>query len=234
MLPSIDSNGEIRSVQTIQGNGTKRFAPGGVKQDTFHVAGGQGLDALARSPAIVIGEGYATVDTLSQALGFPTVAAFDSGNLPNVARLLREKFPNKPIIITGDNDLHLELTEGRNPGKEKSQEAAKLVNGTAIFPIFAPGEQAYPASLNPVTSEKARKNELSDDQNAALAKMKSFTDFNDLATKSAYGMAGVERQVIHLLNRIIEHNLDQIEIKQQQANEEKNGQQQVQRKAMRI
>jgi phage/plasmid primase-like uncharacterized protein len=60
----------------------------------------------------VIGEGYATVDTLSQALGFPTVAAFDSGNLPSVATLLREKFPDKPIIIAGDNDLHQELTDG--------------------------------------------------------------------------------------------------------------------------
>lgn len=234
LLPAIDSNGEIRSVQSIQGNGTKRFATGGAKQDTFQVAGGQGLDALARSPAIVIGEGYATVDTLSQVLGFPTVAAFDSGNLPNVARLLREKFPNKPIIIAGDYDLHLELTEGRNPGKEKAHQAATFVNGTAIFPIFAQGEQTYPATLSPVTPEKARNGELSDDQKKAIAKMKNFTDFNDLATKSAYGITGVERQMINLVNRIIEHNLEQIEIKQQQVYDDKIGQQKVQRKAMRI
>jgi putative DNA primase/helicase len=196
LLPAIDSDGEIRSVQSIQGNGTKRFATGGVKQDTFQVAGGQGLDVLARSPAIVIGEGYATVDTLSQVLGFPTVAAFDSGNLPNFAILLREKFPNKPIIIAGDNDLHLEMTDGRNPGKEKAQEAAKLVNGTAIFPIFAPDEQTYPVTLSPVIPEQAKKSELSEGQKAAIAKMKGFTDFNDLATKSSFGMAGVERQVI--------------------------------------
>lgn len=177
---------------------------------------GQGLDALRQVPAIVIGEGYATLDTLSQALGIPTVAAFDSGNLPNVARLMREKFPDKPIIIAGDNDLHLELTEGRNPDKEKAHEAAKLVNGTAISPVFAPGEQLYPATLNPVTPEKARKDELSEGQKATIVKMKGFTDFNDLATKSAYGMAGVERQVIHLVYRITANNLDQIEIMLQQ------------------
>jgi phage/plasmid primase-like uncharacterized protein len=147
---------------------------------------------------------------------------------------LREKFPNKPIIIAGDNDLHLELTEGRNPGKEKAHQAATLVNGTAIFPIFAQGEQTYPATLSPITPEKARKGELSDDQKTAIAKMKNFTDFNDLATKSAYGMGGVERQVINLVNHIIAHNLEQNEFKQQQAYEEKNGQQQVQRNAMRI
>lgn len=98
-------------MQSIQGNGSKRFIAGGAKRDT-----------------------------LSQALGFPTVAAFDSGNLPGVTRLLRDKFPNKPILIVGDNDLHLELTNGRNPGKEKAQEAAKMVNGIAIFPISTPGE----------------------------------------------------------------------------------------------
>ncbi|ESS71653.1 DNA primase TraC [Methyloglobulus morosus KoM1] len=232
LLPAIDSDGDIRSLQSIQGNGIKRFAPGGEKQNTFHVAGGQGLYALALSPTIIIGEGYATVDTLSQALGFPTIAAFDSGNLPNVARLLREKFPNKPIIIAGDNDLHLELTEGRNPGKEKAHQAATLVNGTAIFPIFAQGEQTYPATLSPVTPEKARKGELSDDQKTAIAKMKNFTDFNDLATKSAYGMGGVEQQVINLVNRIIAHNLEQIEFKHQQTYNDKIEQQHVKRRAM--
>ena len=64
--------------------------------------------------------------------------------------------------------------------------------------------------------------------------MKGFTDFNDLSTKSAFGMGGVERQVINIVNRIIGQNLEQIEFKLQQTNEEKNVQQLAQRKAMRI
>lgn len=39
---------------------------------------------------------------------------------------------------------------------------------------------------------------------------------------------------IHLITRIIAHNIELIEIKQQQSYEEKNGQQQVQRKTMKI
>ncbi len=108
------------------------------------------------APAIVIAEGYATACSLSEALGFSTVAAFDSGNLPAVAKALRGKFPDKPIIIAGDNDLHLE-SQGVNPGRTKAQEAARVVSGTAMFPIFAPGEQT--------------------------ADSKAFKDFNDLATK---------------------------------------------------
>ena len=113
-------SGEVWSVQAIQVNGLKRFATCGVKQAMFHVLGGQGLEALKKAPSIVIAEGYATADTVSQSLGYTTVAAFDSGNLLNVAQQLREKFPHKPFIIAGDNDVHLELTEGKNPGKEKA------------------------------------------------------------------------------------------------------------------
>ena len=234
LLSAQDINDEIRTVQAIQGNGAKRFAAGGAKQGAFHVVGGQGLADLKNSPAIVIGEGYATADTLSQALGYATVAAFDSGNLPNVAIQLREKFPDKSLIIAGDNDLHLELTEGRNPGKEKAQVAAKAVNGTAIFPIFAPGEQSYPENLEPITLTKVRNADLSDEQKVAIAEMKNFTDFNDLATKSAHGARGIERQIVNIVNRIVVRNQEQAGINLQQAYEDKPEQQPVRRKVLNI
>jgi putative DNA primase/helicase len=55
----------------------------------------------------VIAEGYATAATLSQILRFATVAAFDSGNLVSVAKALHEKYPEKQIVIAGDDDRHL-------------------------------------------------------------------------------------------------------------------------------
>ena len=233
LLAAQDVRGEVRSVQSIQENGMKRFATGGAKQDTFHVVGGQGLDALAKVPAIVIGEGYATADTLSQSLGYATVAAFDSGNLPHVAKQLREQFPNKPFIIAGDNDVHQELTEGGNPGKEKALAAAKEVGGTALFPVFAPGEQSYPSDLAPVTLSIARAGELSDDQKAAIAKMKNFTDFNDLATKSAFGRDGVDRQVRAIVDTIVERQEQALEEQQQQAQKEQLSEKLVQRQENR-
>jgi antirestriction protein ArdC/phage/plasmid primase-like uncharacterized protein len=210
LLTAQDISGEIRSVQAIQESGLKRFAAGGVKQAMFHVVGGQGLEALNKAPAIVIAEGYATADTVSEALGYATVAAFDSGNLLNVAQQLREKFPHKPFIIAGDNDVHLELTEGKNPGKEKALAAAKAVDGTAIFPIFAPDEQSYPDNLDPVTPLTARSGGLTDEQQAAVAKMKQYTDFNDLVTSSVLGREGLERQVMARVNNIIDNRKEQL------------------------
>ncbi|QOJ24438.1 MAG: DUF1738 domain-containing protein [Gammaproteobacteria bacterium] len=176
LLAAQDVHGQIWGVQTIQPSGSKLFATGSRKENNFHVVGGesQGLTALDAAPAIVIAEGYATADTLSQALGYPVIAAFDSGNLPKVAKDLHAKYPHKPIIIAGDDDHHLESTLGKNPGKEKALEAAALVNGFAVFPVFAPGEQIS----------------------------KKLNDFNDLANKSALGIEAVKRQVGSVVEKI--------------------------------
>ena len=234
LVAASDINGDVQSVQSIQTNGRKMFAAGGQKQGTFHVVGGDGLNALADTPAIVIGEGYATADTLSQSLGYATVAAFDSGNLPLVAKQLQEKYPDKLMVIAGDNDLHQEMTEGKNPGKQKALSAAVAVNGVAIFPVFAPGEQSYPAGLEKVTPEMARNNAMSQEQSDAIAKMKQFTDFNDLATQSALGRDGVERQVKLFVDNLVEQR--QVQAQQQQLIKHLaiNDEQHQQKKAVKI
>ena len=107
-------------------------------------------------------------------MGFATVAAFDSGNLVSVAKALHEKYPEKQIIIAGDDDRHLELTHGINTGRCKAEEAARAVGGKVLLPIFAPNENSYPAGLEAVTPQKFRKGHLSDKQHEALAKMKQY------------------------------------------------------------
>ncbi|MBX4558842.1 DNA primase [Klebsiella pneumoniae] len=214
-IPAHDENGKQWTMQYIQEDGTKRFAKDSRKEGCFHIVGGD-MKSLEAAPALVLQEGYATAATNAEALGFATVAAFDSGNLPNVAKALHDKFPDKPVVVLGDDDRHQELTQGTNPGKTKAQEAAKVVGGKAAFPVFAPGEAEYPAGVAPITPQSYRehlraskaletapeerkadlqKALLSKEQLAALDHMKKYTDFNDLATKSSLGREGVERQV---------------------------------------
>lgn len=155
VIPAIDENGKQWTAQYIQKDGTKRFAKDGRKEGCFHPVGG--LVALEAAPAIVIGEGYATANTLASTLGFATVCAYDSGNLPAVAKALHAKFPDKPIIIAGDDDRHQVMTHGTNAGRTKATEAAKEVGGKAIFPTFAPGEVQYPENLPAITPQAYRK-----------------------------------------------------------------------------
>lgn len=212
-IPAIDAEGKQWTMQYIQGDGTKRFAKGGRKEGCFHVVGGEA--ELAKAPVLVIGEGYATASSISQVLEFATVAAFDSGNLVHVAEALHQKYPDKPVVITGDDDKHLELTMGINPGRRKAEEAAIAVGGKVLLPIFAPGEQTYPASLDPVTPDKYAKGDLSEEQRAAVENMKRYTDFNDLATKSVLGQEGIARQVRSVVNDIIENQQAKIQKQQQ-------------------
>ncbi|MBC7703416.1 MAG: toprim domain-containing protein, partial [Rhodoferax sp.] len=238
-IPATDANAKQWTMQYIQEDGTKRFAKDSRKEGCFHAVGG--LEALAKAPALVISEGYATAGSLSQTLGFATVAAFDSGNLVQVAKDLNKRFPDKPIIIAGDDDKHLEVTQGANPGRSKAEEAAKAVGGVVLLPIFAPGEATYPHGLPLVTPQSYRQHlsvtktlddaqqepehgrlteqktaelknsQLSAAQLSALSAMKRHTDFNDLATKSELGQDAIHRQVNSIVDAVIEKHQAKIE-----------------------
>ncbi len=204
-LPATDVHGKHWTTQYIKEDGTKRFAKNSKKDGCFHVVGG--IDGLAKAPAIVISEGYATAAQLKQSLGFATVSAFDSGNLVSVAQALHRKFPDKPVVIAGDDDRHLAMTQGVNPGRSKAEKAANLVGGKLMMPTFAPGENSYPADLDPVTPQQYREHQctggvLTVEQLGALARMKQFTDFNDLASKSVLGSEGLDRQVRSLVESV--------------------------------
>jgi putative DNA primase/helicase len=212
-VPGMDANGKLWTMQTIGADGTKRFTKDSRKEGCFHVIGG--MPALAQAPALVISEGYATASSVSQSLDFATVAAFDAGNLVHVARALQVKFPDKPVIIAGDDDRHLELTHGKNPGRTKAQEAAAATGGHLLLPIFAPGEGSYLAGLAPVTPEKYRAHGrsglgLSKTQLAALEQMKRHTDFNDLATRSVLGKDAIDRQVRGFVDEVMRQHGAQV------------------------
>ncbi len=213
-IPVVDAEGRQWSLQTIAADGRQHFAQGSRKNGCFHAVGG--MAALARAPALVVGESYASASSLAQTLGFATVAALDAGNLPAVAQALHARFPDKPVVIAGDDDRHLELTQGINPGKAKAREAAKLTGGTVLLPIFAPGENSYPAGLDAITPQAWRAhqrtgNTLSAQQLAALEKMQAHTDFNDLAQTSQLGQDGLDRQVRCVVSGLLEKRQQQVQ-----------------------
>ncbi|KTD03696.1 DNA primase TraC [Legionella geestiana] len=170
-IPVIDKDGNIWSMQYIAEGGTKRFAKNSRKEGCFHVLGG--LNALAKVPVIVIAEGYATAATLAEATGFATVSAFDAGNLKPVAKALRERFPDKPILIAGDDDRELEKTRQVNPGKTHALEAAEAVGGRTVFPAFSADCSAR------------------------------HTDFNDLCGVGGSGKGEVRRQITFAIQEIV-------------------------------
>ncbi len=138
LVPMRDVAGKIWSLQTIDQDGAKLYLKDGRKVGTHAVLG-----TLAPGMPIVIAEGYATAATMREVTGLPTIAAFDSGNLLDVARAYREADPTRPIIFAGDNDHHLPRREAPLPnvGLDKATAAVEAVGGVLLLPVFTPADR---------------------------------------------------------------------------------------------
>ena len=123
LIPLIDTEGKIHSLQFISEKGDKRFLSGGRKKGCYYAIKG------AREP-LLIAEGYATAATLHEATGLSTVTAFDAGNLKHVASAIRAKHPDLAITICADNDLN----GSENVGLVKAKEAALLIGAKLAVP----------------------------------------------------------------------------------------------------
>lgn len=126
VLPVTDARtGEMVSLQFIRADGEKRFLTGG------RTAGGCCvLGDIAGDGPLAIAEGYATGASIRVATGWPVALAFSAGNLKAVAEAFRARFPDRVLVIAGDNDIE---TPG-NPGVTKGTEAARAVNARLVVP----------------------------------------------------------------------------------------------------
>lgn len=91
------SDGKIVGVQFIDGDGDKLFVKGTAKEGAYHAIRGDG-------DTLVIGEGLTTMGAIHAAIGCSVIVAFDAGNLKPVAKVMREKYPDKRIVIAADGD----------------------------------------------------------------------------------------------------------------------------------
>ena len=137
LVPLQDMDGRMWAAQAIDGTGFKSLPKGGRYAGLHHMIGDVGAPG-----AIIIAEGYSTSAELHRETGLPVAVAFSSNNIEAVALAFRERHPDRPLIIAGDNDHRkpLELdAQGRpkpNVGKEKAEAAAVAVAGFAMLPAF--------------------------------------------------------------------------------------------------
>jgi putative DNA primase/helicase len=125
LVPAYDADGELQSIQFIDGEGNKRFLKGGqVLGASFTLKG------VAKTGAIYLAEGLATGISVWLALSGQAEVrvCFSAANLVHVASSLRWK----PIIICADNDRFA----SDNPGLTKALEAAKVVGGRVALATF--------------------------------------------------------------------------------------------------
>lgn len=131
VIPMIDASGDLRGLQRVYPNGDKRFSAGVEKKGCFHWIGGD-------DSVVYLCEGFATGASLHMATGHSIVVAFDAGNLAPVAKIVRERMPQTPLVIAADNDRWTKKQDGTpwNTGLRAAERAAKDVNATMAWPEF--------------------------------------------------------------------------------------------------
>ena len=121
---------EISSLQFIHTSGTKRFLKGcEIKGNLFWISGDNTL---------CLCEGFSTGASIFESTGHTVLISFNAGNLEPVAEQIRAKYPNRPLIICGDNDAFTTKADGTpwNPGREKALAVAWKHNVKVVLPSF--------------------------------------------------------------------------------------------------
>lgn len=133
-IPAFNKKGELTTVQSINANGVKNI----IKNSTL---GGSSLslggNAQNKCFPIILCEGWATGESIQAATrkmypeigGLQVVIAFNSGNFNPVAVNIREKYPDRFIIICADDDT---LQNKLNVGLTKAHKVQDHVNNVMV------------------------------------------------------------------------------------------------------
>lgn len=137
LVPIQNIDGHLVSLQAIFANenaeiGRDRdYLPGGQKRGGFFMLGGKPIGA---QPVIAVAEGYSTGASIHMATGHCVAVAFDAGNVPTIARAMRELFPAATLLICADNDQWAK--DKKNDGIHYARQAASSANAILVVPQF--------------------------------------------------------------------------------------------------
>lgn len=152
MIPAVSPDGRLKNIQTISPIGEATFEKGCRREGVMCLidsdqdiseAGQHGFPHLKKEAdnnpgrSILIAEDYATGASIHMATGKPVAVAFYPGNLVNVAKTMRDRFPEANLVICANN------APGRyhNNSYKLAVEAANETKAHLICPNFSPTDQ---------------------------------------------------------------------------------------------
>lgn len=124
LIPGYDADKQLITMLRIFPNGDKRFLSGTIAKGAYCPIG------KPTDGTLYICEGWATGMSIRAATGHAVAVAFSSGNLGEVARIMRQRFPYITLIIAADNDSN-------GNALKKAEEAALQIDALVVFPEFA-------------------------------------------------------------------------------------------------
>ena len=157
LVPGVNIEGRLQTIQTISPNGEMHFEKGGNRVGAMCVI--DGFDIISKpdinaglplfrakyadhnpeylSNDLLIAEDFATGASLHMATNLPVIVAFSPDNISKVAVAVQNKYPEANLLICANN--HPERAS--NLCLKKAEEAAKKVSGKLVIPEFSEMEQ---------------------------------------------------------------------------------------------
>lgn len=141
LIPCYNNSNDLVNLERIyfskkENKFQKRPLVGAQRTGAFYLIG----KIINANDAILIAEGYSTAATIYEAIGYPVVVSFNCGNIPHVAKLIRDRYPQSKIIIACDIDSN-------DAGEMYAKKAIELVGGKYVKPDFS----VIPNKLKPDT-----------------------------------------------------------------------------------
>ena len=127
LVPMYDVKGKLWGIQKIQNDGKKFFTPGQRKSSCFYL-----LDNKDAQTIFIV-EGFSTGASVFESGLGSVVIAFDAGNLESVTRVIKRKYPQRTIIICGDDDR---FNPKVNVGRVKAEKCSSLFRVHFVLPSF--------------------------------------------------------------------------------------------------
>ena len=142
LVVPVKQSDRISTLELIDGEKRKAALAGrgskvGGYWATQRLPDGDGADLT-----LLIGEGVATVLSASEVTGHPAIAALSSGNLPAVAKVIRESYPGAVLIILAD------LVKATGEPDPHAIKAAQSFGGKLATPDFGPDRAPNMTDMN--------------------------------------------------------------------------------------
>ncbi len=131
----------LSTLELIDESGRKAALVGGVKKAGCWASGAL-PDGDGAGTTLLIGEGVATCLSAREASGHLAVAALSAGNLPAVARAMRDRYPAARLIVLAD------LVKATGEPDPHAIEAARAVGGMLAVPDFGPEREPSQTDFN--------------------------------------------------------------------------------------
>ena len=138
LVPHYNANNELINLERIyfdnkENKYQKRPLTGGQRSGAYYLIG----ELTTQQDVILVAEGYSSAATAFEASGHPTAITFSCGNIINVVKILRSKYPSTQIVIITDDDRWKENEKLRYSGEKSAKKVCAEVSNTVyVLPDF--------------------------------------------------------------------------------------------------